>query len=735
MRLKTLEFDHKEVHQRVDLGPQVYLCGPTGAGKSAHLDMMKALVLGKIPEQKGAATEITRYSQRGLVRVTGQFDTGFAVQRVWDDAAKTKTQIKVLPTNGEKDLEDCYRRIAKEIGGFEPGLDLQEFFKKSVNERKKYLLGLLQPKDLDIGGTVTQKITALWGGIDHKALGDMDSALQERFAALDLILKHERSLPLLQSLFKEANDQKNRAVSEKRRINGAIQKTAAIQSQTTVATAGGSKAIAQEIAQIEKRIGEIQPLIGSSQERQQRLSELQENLKEKREELENAENRMVPDAVLSDMKAKIAMLHAGLPDKEALEQKHKESVGLVEQKGTLEAEAAHAQETVSQIENLTRQMERRESDLQNESRYFVPEETMLAAENLLVEIESATIRLSQEAARIAQFKGLFADICAAARQFNGSKAERIRQLQEEISELDRDLQRLKGKPKPDEYTKRIEDVAARILALDKEIRDGEQAWDDFEKAQNGLNETLKDHAQASSDTESYQRSIAEINEKIAQIPPIQDVSALEKERADLETRRIRLKEIHEQQVKREKNEEDLRRLEQERLREEIWIEAMTELTAFLGPKGLMSSILQESVKPFTVEASLVLKRMGLDYDFSVHFYGGPAGDREIFDLGMARQHMDGEEIFIPFDCLSSGRQLMFTVAMLGALALYITAGWKPLIVDDICLVDVGARPQFVAAIESIADRFDNVVVVDNHPDGPSVAINGNWQVIQVNPVE
>jgi hypothetical protein len=137
------------------------------------------------------------------------------------------------------------------------------------------------------------------------------------------------------------------------------------------------------------------------------------------------------------------------------------------------------------------------------------------------------------------------------------------------------------------------------------------------------------------------------------------------------------------------------------------------------------------MEPFTKDASVILKTIGIDCNLSVRFLGGPKGDREIFDLGMERRDRNGEPIFIPFDCLSSGQQLLFTVAMLGALAPFIDAGWKPLIVDDICLVDVASRPRFVRAIESIADRFDNVVIVDNHPDGPSVKTDADWQVIRV----
>ena len=658
------------------MSPKMLLVGPNGAGKSAVLQAVMVGILGYEPRLGRTPASVVQLASGREMSVEIETDAKFIFHRTFKmSRGAVSTSVWVSPHQGEKNLADAHRRIAEEVGDFAVSFDLNAFLSLSDAKKRAFLFGLSPTRGngwdkAHLKSRLIQAVRApvssltLHAWIDKAfALWSEGHDLQSNFDRMLIYLKKEFSLWALR---------KKEGVLAARRMLHARNQEPFVPSEATRTTQREMEEVMERIIRIREELAKDEARRESAEARGREIETIRTRLAEWQE----------ASASVEQIQKQLFELRGRSFDRAPLE----------EESGQIERAAAAL---LSEIDQEERRLGEQKIDLEMERKGLDRAESIRGicpvVEGIDCPIDFTPViaegreRLSEREMSIIEIEGLQSARWRRYREFQeslGRLQARARSLEEEARETALQIgaweEMLRRSDRPEEDRAGLQERLVQLEA--QEAADGGYADpDDLMLQKEGL-----------------ERHLEELKRRLA----------------DQEERRSLWIAYQQNQVEVKKADAN--------------VEALKQLIAALGPKGLQGEMMKERMAPFSKIVNDLLRAIDPEKELLFRFQD-PRGN-EIFEMGWKR----GER-FIPFEALSTGERVLFSAALMTALILFREPRCRLLLVDHLESVDLHHRRRFIEALCTFVNEghLDHFIAAGVEGIPPGEAARLGVKVIQM----
>lgn len=629
----------------LELAPLMAIQGPNGSGKSAILEAIRLALIGYDPGT-GKQLQATRKlvdEVAGEAEVGLSFDTGFAIRRRFSD----KSDIQVMPSQGEASGRDCQARIDEETGGMVVYLDLNgEFLQLSDEKRREWLFKHL-PRE---SARLDRETFDLWTNAAKSDLGHVVQNLWTHSvqAAPNPVIGLGNAIEVANRDFLEADGQRQTQSKVLARVEEQLR---GVQAPDAVADEEYSE-VEQRLASLNQRIGEARAGREGAAAIQARVTRFTAEVERAQRELEHTER------VRADLAEQLAAAPTEFED----------LTNLGGQLGGLEADVqrlgrqhADAQQRLEDARLNVRELVGRQKQVSQHGacpfvEFGCATDTGALLEAVLQEIQTeleeaeAVVDTEQLAVTTAN-----TELQEARGELEGIR-QRIRANQEAVGELT-GLRRNVA----DQDT-RLKELRERVELSTAELKQAQT-----EAAALGDDEALCSLYSEREEVEAAGRELAARRDAI--VKHATRLEQQDKERAELE--RVQAK-----------------------------AGALGELVGNL--QRLRAHVIETMIEPLQESAQAVLSAMDREKTFRFIF---ERENRAIMDFGFEQ---DG--VLRLFDAASKGERVMLVVSFLVALLATRAPRMKLLVIDDAEQLDAGRRRRLMEALAGLQELLDCVVI-------------------------
>lgn len=254
-----------------------------------------------------------------------------------------------------------------------------------------------------------------------------------------------------------------------------------------------------------------------------------------------------------------------------------------------------------------------------------------------------------------------------------------------------------------EVREKIKEINREIDGLEKKKDDQNNTALKIKDEEHKLKLELKNISVAQEQSEIYKEHLEMLFESKEKFAIKNDTELLNKQKEALN---IKINELKVKTEDAQKSKTSLIMLEKtllERDKTEEELMLFKKIDLLVGPKGIQGEIVKSGLEPIREEIQIALEKLNLKEKF---FFECKKKGKEVFNFGLMI-----EENKRYFETLSTGEQLLISVAMMSVIINKINSPTKFLIIDDIVHLDKLARNDFFNAMVTFKSTFDNIIMI------------------------
>lgn len=682
------------------------IVGPNGAGKTARIQALAVALLGYAPGQGRTPAEVSKLASADEMQA-GLECEGFAFTRTFVRSVRTKRtgeqeisvsqDITLSPARQERTLAERQARIVAELGNFPVMLDFGEFVGLSDQKRREFIYALAG----DAAAWDKDRVRAYLG--ERVLTPELQVLDPDRYAALDeLIGQALNQWPAgydvqagLAAMLEWVRAQQSLWAAEARRALGAAQKLAELRRNLADTDRGLAEAKAQ-LDRLTQDLVTVEAELARGRERLRQIEQARARRDELRRRLAALQAEPV-EADTADLDRQIEELTRAIRD-----------VDPSEYLQALDGRRAGALEEIARLEQAIDQARREAMAVERE----------LAAYRQAVErIESPPTdsqgqRLCVISPEIACPKDFTRYLAHAKAQIQSLNA-RLQHADQQRQALEQSLQQAR------EHLRAIDEERSAVI---REAAEQQRQNEQRRRQIASLEQERQERRNAARLRADQIKLVTEELQRLESEPPVAlgaPIDVLEKQAEALRAEMDRVKATI---AEKEQARAAILQLQASLIDHKAALakaEAARQLAEALGPKGLQGEVVKAGLGPLEASVQAILDRFAIGAIF--RFRTSSDRGREVFRFGWER---DGR--FLDFEALSTGQQLLTTVAVLVALLQRANPPLRVVALDNIEHLDEHHLPRMLVALRELRDAglIDNVVaagvvsraVLERHPE-------------------
>lgn len=665
-------------------GKDIFI-GLNGAGKSTRLEAAGIALLGYIPSmgkkmeetmKQASADEMSAGAETEDFSFTRAFTMTYKDEKDGSRSVKISQKISVSPSLGEKKDEEKKARIIDEVGNFPVMVDFNEFLSMTDSARRDFFYGLSGNSEVWTRRKIIEHL-------EHNlATTELAENNEEHFRIMvdilnDCIKQYPEKFDVqqgLQSMLDWSKEKLSYWKSEKDKAEGASKKIAELKNSLTD-TDRNIAEYKQQLEGLHQELIKIEKQISADVEKKKAIDERQKKIKSLQDEIQKQKD-LKPDGDITELAKQLQeaqkVMHA-IPDIAAILKEYDEHIH--DMKVKVEAKKQARDEIFHQGITAKASRETYESTIN------------------MIEVHSGVCVID----KLIDCKKDFTRYLKYARDKVAENKALQEDAHDKIIALDAEIKAINDEIASEEKTKQAE--ADEHNRLVKENN----------KTQSQINE-LQAKFDNINNFESFRKQkIDERQEEILKLQSeetdtIGDISIMEKQVEALRGNISDLKVKLEEKEKAKTTLSNLKATMIDSKEASYKVECFKQLSDVLGTKGIQGEIVKETLGPISNEIQENLRLMGIEDEF--YFQTESDTGREIFQFGWINQK--GHKV--NFDTLNNAHRSFLLVAILTAIVEHAAPKLKVLMMDDIEHIIEDDFMNFIAGLNAIAHKWDNILL-------------------------